>query len=150
MPPAVDLLAAASYAHGQPHEQFRWLREHDPVHRHPEPDGPGFWAVTRHHDVKAVGRDPAMFSSSPSIMISDATAGPPDGVHEMMLMADPPVSYAEISARLGIAIGSIGPNRHRCLDKLRRDSAIADLIDAEAASVGRQVPRPRPPSTTIR
>ena len=47
MRPAVDLLAAASYAHGQPHEQFRWLREHDPVHRHPEPDGPGFWALTR-------------------------------------------------------------------------------------------------------
>ena len=52
-----------------------------------------------------------------------------------LLIADPPVPYTEISARLGIAIGSIGPNRHRCLDKLRRDSAIVGLIDAEAASV---------------
>jgi len=90
MPSTIDLLDAASFAHGQPHDQFRWLREHDPVHRHPEPDGPGFWAVTRYHDVKAVGRDPATFSSSPTIMIPDATAGPLDGDHEMMLMADPP------------------------------------------------------------
>ena len=85
----VDLLAPASFAHGQPHEQFAWLREHDPVHWHPEPDGTGFFAITRYRDVKAVGRDPATFSSSPTIMIADA----PDaatGDHQMMLMADPP------------------------------------------------------------
>jgi DNA-directed RNA polymerase specialized sigma24 family protein len=50
-----------------------------------------------------------------------------------ILTADPPVPYAEISARLGIAVGSIGPNRGRCLDKLRRHPAIAALINAEAA-----------------
>ncbi len=47
-----------------------------------------------------------------------------------LLMADPPVSYAEISDRLGIAVGCIGPTRRRCLDRLRRDPAIAALIDA--------------------
>jgi RNA polymerase sigma factor (sigma-70 family) len=36
-----------------------------------------------------------------------------------MLMADPPVSYAEISDQLGVPIGSIGPTRGRCLAKLR-------------------------------
>ena len=45
-----------------------------------------------------------------------------------------PVPYAEISARLGIPVGSIGPKRRRCLDKLRRHPAIAALIDAEAAT----------------
>jgi hypothetical protein len=50
-----------------------------------------------------------------------------------MLITDPPVPYAEISARLGIPVGSIGPTRRRCLDRLRRDPAIACLIDAEAA-----------------
>ena len=50
-----------------------------------------------------------------------------------LLIADPPVPYTEISARLGIPVGSIGPNRHRYLDRLRRDPAIARLIDAEAA-----------------
>ena len=52
----------------------------------------------------------------------------------VLLSADPPVPYAEISARLGISIGSIGPNRRRCLDRLGRDPAIAALINAEAAS----------------
>jgi RNA polymerase sigma factor (sigma-70 family) len=49
-----------------------------------------------------------------------------------MLTADPPVPYAEISARLGMPVGSIGPSRGRCLDKLRRHPAIAALISAEA------------------
>ncbi len=51
-----------------------------------------------------------------------------------MLTDDPPVPYSQISAKLGIPVGSIGPSRGRCLDKLRRDPAIAALIHAEAAS----------------
>ena len=47
-----------------------------------------------------------------------------------LLIQDPPVPYAEISARLGIAVGSIGPYRGRCLEKLRRHPAIAALINA--------------------
>jgi RNA polymerase sigma factor (sigma-70 family) len=47
-----------------------------------------------------------------------------------LLCADPSVPYAEVSARLGIAPGSIGPYRGRCLKKLRRDPAIAALIRA--------------------
>ena len=84
----IDLLAPDSFAHGQPHDQFSWLREHDPVHRHAEPDGPGFWVVTRHADVRSVGRDPGTFSSTPSIMIPDD--GIDLGDHQMMLMTDPP------------------------------------------------------------
>jgi DNA-directed RNA polymerase specialized sigma24 family protein len=49
-----------------------------------------------------------------------------------LLIEDPPVPYAEISTRLGIPVGSIGPNRRRCLDKLRHHPAIAALIHAEA------------------
>jgi len=49
-----------------------------------------------------------------------------------LFIADPPVPYSDISARLGIPVGSIGPSRGRCLDKLRRYPAIAALIDAEA------------------
>jgi DNA-directed RNA polymerase specialized sigma24 family protein len=41
------------------------------------------------------------------------------------------VPYAEISARLGIPVGSIGPNRRRCLDKLRHHPAIVALINTE-------------------
>jgi RNA polymerase sigma factor (sigma-70 family) len=49
-----------------------------------------------------------------------------------LLIEDPPVPYAGISARLGIPVGSIGPNRSRCLDKLRRHPAIAALINADS------------------
>jgi RNA polymerase sigma factor (sigma-70 family) len=51
-----------------------------------------------------------------------------------MLIEDPPVPYAEISARLGIPVGSIGPTRRRCLEKLRRDPAIAALMSTEQAA----------------
>ena len=43
--------------------------------------------------------------------------------------------YVTISVRLGIPIGSIGPNRSRCLDRLRRHPAIAALINAEAENL---------------
>ncbi len=36
-----------------------------------------------------------------------------------LLMADPPASYAEISDQLGLPVGSIGPTRGRCLERLR-------------------------------
>jgi RNA polymerase sigma factor (sigma-70 family) len=51
------------------------------------------------------------------------------------LIEDPPLTYAQISASLGIPVGSIGPLRGRCLDKLRGDPAIAALINADAAGV---------------
>jgi RNA polymerase sigma factor (sigma-70 family) len=36
-----------------------------------------------------------------------------------VLIADPPPSYAEVSAALEIPMGSIGPSRRRCLNQLR-------------------------------
>jgi cytochrome P450 len=86
----IDLLSPASFAAGHPHETYAWLRDHAPVYRHAETDGgPGFWAVTRYADVKAIGRDPESFSSEPTVMIADDTAVQ-IGDHKMMLMADPP------------------------------------------------------------
>jgi hypothetical protein len=55
------------------------------------------------------------------------------------LIEDPPVPYAEISARLDIPVGSIGPTRGRCLDRLRRYPAIAALINAKAESAGSEL-----------
>src|SRR5687768_2667672 len=88
----IDLLSPQSFADGQPHGQYAWLREHAPVHWHEEPGGRGFWAVTRHADVWAVDRDWQAFSSEPTIMIADPAAelGSSFGPHKMMLMMDPP------------------------------------------------------------
>ena len=41
-----------------------------------------------------------------------------------MLLSDPPRSYNEISAALDIPVGSIGPQRARCLERLRRSRAL--------------------------
>jgi RNA polymerase sigma factor (sigma-70 family) len=41
-----------------------------------------------------------------------------------MLLSDPPHSYNEISAVLGIPVGSIGPQRARCLERLRKSRAL--------------------------
>jgi RNA polymerase sigma factor (sigma-70 family) len=40
-----------------------------------------------------------------------------------VLMASPPPSYAEIAAALGMPVGSIGPTRARCLQRLRQKLA---------------------------
>jgi cytochrome P450 len=90
----IDLLSPASFIGGQPHDQFRWLREHDPVHWHEEPGGRGYWAVTRYEDIWTVDRDFQTYSSEPTIMIADPAAGQPGGggmgPYKMMLMMDPP------------------------------------------------------------
>jgi RNA polymerase sigma factor (sigma-70 family) len=48
-----------------------------------------------------------------------------------LLMSDPPTPYAEISTRIGIPVGSIGPQRARCLDRMRRSPILAALGDLE-------------------
>jgi cytochrome P450 len=87
----IDLLSPSSFAAGQPHDQFAWLRANSPVHWCEEPNGPGFWAVTRYDDVWTVDRDFQAFSSEPTVMIPDP--GPESaafGPYKMMLMMDPP------------------------------------------------------------
>jgi cholest-4-en-3-one 26-monooxygenase len=59
----IDLLDRDRFTRGVPHEWFTFLRKEAPVYRHPEPGGPGFWVVTKHADVVAVGRDAETFSS---------------------------------------------------------------------------------------
>jgi cytochrome P450 len=61
---AANLADAATYASGPPHALFARMRAEAPVCWHPEPRGPGFWALTRHADVLAVSRDAATFSSA--------------------------------------------------------------------------------------
>jgi RNA polymerase sigma factor (sigma-70 family) len=87
---------------------------------------PGEQTATAGHELLAAERDTAL---------REAFARLPVACQHLLglLIADPPVPHAEISAQLGIPVASIGPYRRRCLDKLRRDPAIARLINAEAA-----------------
>jgi cytochrome P450 len=88
----IDLLSPETFAHGHPFAQYAWLRKNAPACWHEEPNGPGFWAVTRYRDVWEADRDFQRFSSEPTIMIQDPLAEQQNafGPYKMMLMMDPP------------------------------------------------------------
>ena len=89
----INLLDAATFDGGHPVAQYAWLRDNAPVYWHDEPDGRGFWAITRYDEVAGVGREPFVYSSEPTIMIADPEPGTgfaADDEHKMMLMMDPP------------------------------------------------------------
>jgi RNA polymerase sigma factor (sigma-70 family) len=52
-----------------------------------------------------------------------------------MLITDPPLSYADISTRLGLPVGSIGPTRARCLERLRRSPHLTAILGDGAQQV---------------
>jgi cholest-4-en-3-one 26-monooxygenase len=60
----IDLTDASVWEHAAPHEWLDRLRTEAPVHWHEESDGPGFWAITRHEDVRRISTSPFEFSSA--------------------------------------------------------------------------------------
>jgi cytochrome P450 len=87
-----NLLDAANFADGPPHEVFRTLRREAPVYWHPHVAAGGFWAVTKHEDVLAVSRDSALFSSALKGYMPTLEADPV-GIEQsrlMLLGMDPP------------------------------------------------------------
>lgn len=103
-----------------------------------EPDGPEGWAGMRASEAPLDGallrdeRDATLWRAFGRLR-------PPCQRLLRVLMADPAPSYAEIAAALGIAIGSIGPTRQRCLRFLRslllaEDDQILDGLVRASAS----------------
>ena len=118
----IDLLAD-TWATAVPHDQFDLLRREAPVHWHPEPDGPGFWAVTKHADVRAVSHDWETYSSELGATFI-------------------PTQDEEILAQLRLSILNMDPPLHnrarRLVSKAFTPRMIAKLveeIDRRAAAV---------------
>jgi cholest-4-en-3-one 26-monooxygenase len=59
----INLLSRDIFTERVPHDWFQYLRDHAPVYRHPEPDGPGFWVFSRHEDISVLNRDWERLSS---------------------------------------------------------------------------------------
>ena len=93
----INLLDRDKFTEGIPHEWFTWLRANHPIYKHTEPDGPGFWVITKHADIIQCNRDAGTFSSAQSRggVVGLEEQGMPQTEAEeaggrMMLMMDPP------------------------------------------------------------
>lgn len=109
----------------------RATRRHDPLGDLEEDRGP-----TR--DEHPVTIDEALLAAEREIALRAAFAHLDPRCQQLLalLVHDPPPSYADIGAKLDMPVGSIGPNRARCLDKLRRSPALAALIRTDTGSAG--------------
>jgi RNA polymerase sigma factor (sigma-70 family) len=144
--------------------QSVWLRLVDQLGQLREPEAlPGWLATTtrrecgrlltgsRRREALGFALDPAdipdgdqaaaeeeVLAAERHAALRDAFAALPLRCQELLglLITDPPVPYAEISAKLGIPVGSIGPSRARCLDRLRQHPAVAALISNEIPAGG--------------
>ncbi|MFC5663823.1 cytochrome P450 [Kitasatospora misakiensis] len=123
-----------TYAEGVPYELLRELRAEAPVCWVEEPAagawpaGPGYWAVLRHADVKAVLRAPELYSShlgATQIRDPDSPADL-DFARTMMLNQDPP-GHSRLRR---IVAGAFTPRALR---------ELADGIEQHAADTVRQV-----------
>ncbi len=87
----IDLISPEAFRTGHPWEQYAWLRANAPVYRHEQPETDGFWAITKYEDVRAVSRQPRLFSSSAKgVMVGDPTEEELAPNRQMMLFMDPP------------------------------------------------------------
>jgi RNA polymerase sigma factor (sigma-70 family) len=125
--------------------QTSWLRLAENLHRLNDPDHVGAWLATtaRREALRVVRRGQRLIPSGVDFdsRISPESAQPEEPILRRerreaissafrrlpalcqtllrMLMVDPAPSYTEVSEVLEMPIGSIGPRRARCLDRLR-------------------------------
>jgi len=73
-----------------PYPAYAWLREHDPVHRHPAgPHNPEFWALSRFEDIWDAVRRPEDFSSARGLTFYQGEIEKL-GLAPTIVMLDPP------------------------------------------------------------
>jgi RNA polymerase sigma factor (sigma-70 family) len=156
-----------SAADTQDVSQLVWLRLVEHLGAIREPDAlPGWLATTTRHEcerhlrlnARNVSTDPHTMrqqdrdtgaAADDLLLAAERRQVLLDGLGElapqhrqllMMLTADPPYPYAEISRILGIPIGSIGPTRSRVLDKLRETGAVRAYLKADESAQIRGCP----------
>jgi len=79
----VELNPFSHEFHEDPYPVYRWLRDHDPVYRHPD----GWYAWSRHEDVLWGSQQPTLLSSAEGTTLEqiDTSVIPP-----MIIFMDPP------------------------------------------------------------
>jgi RNA polymerase sigma factor (sigma-70 family) len=115
------------------HEVLRVLRvgrRHDHADLPPDGQMPG--------DADAATVEEELIAAERNAALRAAFAELQQNCHDLLslLVGDPPMAYADISTRLGIPIGSIGPKRARCLDRLRQSPHLTGIIGEGAGHGG--------------
>jgi cholest-4-en-3-one 26-monooxygenase len=89
-PATLDFISPEKYEReGYPHAEWTWLRQHDPVHWTDSDWCEPFWAVTRHADIVAIGKNPRDWIIEPRIAVFTRDV-PPEPTARHLLTMDPP------------------------------------------------------------
>ncbi len=86
---AATLTSHDAYLNGVPHEIFKELRAHQPVAWTEEPDGRGFWSITKYDDVLYASRHAEIFSSRQGIRMEDMSEEETEARRTLMEMDSP-------------------------------------------------------------
>ncbi len=88
-------------------------------------------------DLSATVIEQEIIDAELNAALRAAFAELPASCHELLslLIGDPAPGYAEISEKLGMPVGSIGPTRARCLDRLRRSPHLSAVLYNQPGSV---------------
>jgi cholest-4-en-3-one 26-monooxygenase len=91
-PATLDLMTPEHYErNGYPHPEWTWLRRHDPVFWYDRANVDPFWAITKHADIIAIGKQPEVFLNAPRLAVfTNDLPPPPEGQSRHLLNMDPP------------------------------------------------------------
>jgi len=89
-PASLDIITPEKYERdGYPHPEWTWLRNHDPVHWYESEFCDPFWAVTKHADIVAIGKNPRDWIIEPRLAVFTREV-PPEPTSRHLLTMDPP------------------------------------------------------------
>jgi RNA polymerase sigma factor (sigma-70 family) len=105
------------------------------AHRHDHADLPPEDQLPPDPDAAPIEQE--VITAERDAALRAALAELPQSCYELLslLIDDPPLAYADISIALGVPIGSIGPTRARCLDRLRRSPHLTGILGDGAPHV---------------
>ena len=86
----LDIISPQKYEReGYPHREWTWLRQNDPVHWTESEFCKPFWAVTKHADIVAIGKNPKDWIIAPRSAVFTREI-PPEPTSRQLLTMDPP------------------------------------------------------------
>jgi cholest-4-en-3-one 26-monooxygenase len=89
-PQTLDFITPETYQNnGYPHPEWTWLRNNDPVHWTESDYCDPFWAITKHADIVAIGKNPTDWIIEPRIAVFNKEV-PEDRMRRHLLTMDPP------------------------------------------------------------